>query len=38
MQYEGHAQLKSRGVRAFGAREEVVKNYYWFDKIEKRRK
>lgn len=37
MHYEGTAQLKSRGVRAFRAR-EVVKNDYWFDKTEKRRK
>lgn len=37
MQYEGTSQLKSRGVRAFRAR-KIVKNYYWFDKIEKRRK
>lgn len=37
MHYEGTAELKSSGVRAFRAREEVVKNYYWFDKIEKRR-
>lgn len=36
MHYEGTAELKSSGVRAFRAR-EVVKNYYWFDKIEKRR-
>lgn len=33
MNYEGTAQIRSRGVRAFRAREEVVKIYYWFDKI-----
>lgn len=35
MHYEGTALLKSRGIRAFRAKKEVVKNYYWFDKIEK---